>query len=236
MTAPYIPPTSNGLDSWSANFSTLITANPSRYGLAPLDATTIAAAVLAYHNAYLVGGTIAGGKVPVNPSTRTPVTVAAMRSAQGALVPLLRAYASQIGKNPGVLNADKLALGLNLANNTPSPVPVPVSNPMLTLVQANHLTMQFSYKDSLSPSTKGKAPGAIYMQLVGKAWNLLLPIPIIAPVNPDIQPTLATPTKSPFLLTLQPGDVGNTLTVWGRWVTRKGLVGPWSPSFSAVII
>jgi hypothetical protein len=228
MPVPYIPPTSSGLDAWSSNFSLLISANPATYGLTAADATAIATAVALYHAAYLLGGTLSGGHVPVNPMTRTPVTVADMRSQQGALVPMLRTYGSQIRIDPGVTNASKLALGLTLPNTTPSPVPAPTSNPVLSLVQQTHLIVQLSYKDSLAGTSKAKAPGAISMQLVGAAAAM-------PPVSPDVAPTIQMVTKSPFQISFITGQVGQVCNLWGRWLTRKGLVGPWSPMISMTI-
>jgi hypothetical protein len=229
VAAPYIPPTSSGLDSWAANFSTLISAAPATYGLTAADATTIASAVSLYHAAYLLGGTTAGGKVPVTPGARTPVTVADMRSQQGALVPLLRTYSSQIRLNPGVTNASKLALGLTLPNTTPSPIPAPTSYPLLSLLVATPLTHQFSYKDSLSPVGKAKAPGAIQVQLVGVAAAT-------APPGPDALGPLPAQTKSPFQIVWPSGAKGMTAYYFARWATRKGLVGPWSPVTSAIVM
>jgi len=67
VVAPYIPPTSSGLDGFAANFSTLISAAPATYGLTAGDATAIATATALYHAAYLLGGTLAGGHTPRHP-------------------------------------------------------------------------------------------------------------------------------------------------------------------------
>jgi len=229
VVAPYIPPTSSGLDGFAANFSTLISAAPATYGLTAGDATAIATATALYHAAYLLGGTLAGGHTPVTPGSRTPVTVADMRSQQGALVPLLRTYASQIRLDPGVTNAAKLALGLTLPNTTPSPVPAPTSYPLLSLIQATPLTHQFSYKDSLSPVGKAKAPGAIQVQLVGVAQATV-------PPGPDALGPLPAQTKSPFQVVWPSPAKGMTASYFARWLTRSGLVGPWSPVLSAIVM
>lgn len=228
MAAPYIPPTSSGLDAFANTFQTLIAASPGTYGLTSADAVNITLAYNNYHSAYLLGGTLAGGHTPVNPSTRTPTTVAAMRTQQQTLVALIRTYAAQIRLNPAVANGDKTALGLTLPNTTPSPVPAPTSNPVLSLVQQGHLTIQISYKDSLAGTSKAKAPGAIQMQIVGG--------PSATPfASPDTAPLLPAQTKSPFQLSFASGTTGQVANMWGRWVTRKGLTGPWSPMFSATV-
>jgi hypothetical protein len=228
MVAPYIPPTSHGIDNFAANFATLIAASPATYGLTSGDATTISAAQASYHTAFLLGGTT-DGHTPVNPTTRSPTTVAAMRSQQAALVGVLRTYASQIRLNPGVNNSDKLALGLTLPNTTPSPIPAPTSYPLLSLLLATPLAHQFSYKDSLSPVGKAKAPGAIQIQLVGVAQAMPAPAP-------DALGPLPSQTKSPFQVVWPSPAKGLVATYFARWVTRKGLTGPWSPATTAIVM
>ena len=51
--APYIPPKDPALNNWLNNFTTLISANPAMYGLAPSDASNIAAAVSTWSAAYM---------------------------------------------------------------------------------------------------------------------------------------------------------------------------------------
>jgi hypothetical protein len=235
---PYIPTQTSGLDTWSQNFATLISAAPATYGLTPTDATTIQAVVDAYHAAYLLAGTTAPPHpVPVSPSTRNPVTVAAMRSQMGATVGTIRTYAQMIVRDPGVSNSDKVALGLNLPNTTPSPVPAPASYPLLSLLSAVHLQHQFSYKDSLTPVGKRKAFGAVQLQLVGALGT--------APaVDQDALPPVlasnqlggpAAPTKSPFIVSWAPGSTGKIASYAARWMTRSGLAGPWSPILSTLV-
>lgn len=229
MSAPYIPPTTSGFDTWGANFSALITADPTRYGLDSLAAASIQSAYDLFHVQYLLAGTTMPHNVPVNPSTRTPVTVAAMRTQLGASRAIYRTYASQIRINPGVTNDDKVALGLNLPNTSPTPVPQPVSYPLLSFLSAGPLTHTFSYKDSDTPDGKAKPQGVVQMQLVGEATETVV-------VDPDTLPPLTPQTKSPFMITWFPGDGSKTAYYASRWVTRRGLVGPWSPIAAALIL
>ena len=54
-------------------------------------------------------------------------------------------------------------------------------------------------------------------------------------VGTDAEPTPAnakyygTFTRNPIGVALDPEDRGKVATYFGRWVTAKGLVGPWSP-------
>lgn len=230
MSASYIPAQDAGLDTWSQNFAALITAAPATYGLDATAALAIQTAVDAYHDAYLLGGlTAPPNPVPVNPSTRTPVTVAAKDSAKFAMRALARTYAAQIRLNPGVSNADKLALGLNLPNNSPSPIPTPTSFPMLTFLLAGPLTHQFSYKDSDTPVGKLKPTGAIQ----GLLFAMTSTTPV---VDPTLLPFKQAFTKSPFLVQWDSADAGELAYYAAYWQTRRGLVGPWSAIQSVTVV
>src|SRR5208283_1453904 len=100
--APYIPAKDSALDAWLANFSTLINASPSTYGLLSSDATTIAAAVLAWHTAYLL---------VTSTTTKTAQTVSAKNGQRVSVLAVIRPYGQQIANNAGVTSANKIALG-----------------------------------------------------------------------------------------------------------------------------
>lgn len=218
--APYVPPRDTDFATWADNFATLITANPTLYGLD----STAAAAIQAENDAFQLAYTAA-----VNPGTRTPVTVAAKDSARITCQALMRVYASQIRINPGVTNSDKIDLGLNLPNPIPSPIPAPTSFPVLDLIQASPLVHQFKYQDSVLGVGKQKAPGAIRMELRALAGT-------VPATDPEVMITIANPTKSPFQIQWDAGDAGKLATYAGRWVTRRGLTGPWSALQSFTIM
>lgn len=229
-TAPYIPAQNNAFLGWIDNFASLITADPARYGLDAVAAAAIQTAADNFDAAFALAGTTAPPHpVPVNPAARTPVTVAAMAATKGASTATVRPYAQQIRINPGVTNDDKVALGLNLQNTSPSPVPAPVSYPLLSLLSGGPLTHTFSYKDSMTAVGKRKPDGVVQMQLVGAAA-------VAAATDPDTLPPLPAQTKSPFMIVWSSGDGSKIASYAARWVTRKGLVGPWSPILTAVVM
>jgi hypothetical protein len=232
---PYIPTRDSALDSWADNFQTLIAASPATYGLDPADATAITNAFNTWHAAYLLGGSTGTPPVPVNPSTFTRVTVAAKNAEKIAMVVIVRSYASQIRINPGVSNSDKTALGLNLPNNSPSPIGAPTTFPLLALVSAGPGTHEVRYADSTTPAARKKPTGVIGLQLfrgVGVA-------PIADPAGCAYLDTL---TVQPYQSVFDPGDVGKVATYFGRWVTRgrqaggaASLVGPWSSAVTMTV-
>ncbi len=229
MSTPYIPTRDDALDAWALNFSTLITASPATYGLFTPDAVAIANAYDTYHDAFIVGGSSGTPPAPVNPSTFTRVTVAAKNSAKIAGVTLWRTYASQIRINPGVLNSDKLALGLNLPNNTPSPIPAPSTFPVLGVVAVGPGVIQLRYADNTTPASRKKPQGALQMELWRGIGTAEIVDPLLCTLN-------ALVTKQPFVSSFSdPTTRGKIATFFARWNTRTGLVGPWSAGITQVI-
>jgi hypothetical protein len=226
---PYIPTTDQGLDSWASNFATKINASPGTYGLVAADAAIISGAQVTYHAAYLLGGSSGVPPTPVNPATFTAITVASKNSAKFAGVAIWRTYAAQIRLNPGVSNADKLDLGLNLPNNSPSPIPAPSTFPILSIVAAAPGLMQLRYADNTTPALRKKPAGALHMELWrGIDATLVLPVASCSLV--------ALVQKQPYVSSFTlPTDGGKRATFFARWTSRRGLVGPWSAAISQII-
>jgi hypothetical protein len=214
---PYIPARDADLNNWAANFSTLITASPGTYGLVSGDAIAIAGVVATWAAAYALA---------INPPTRTPVAVSAKDSAKVAMLATLRPYAQQVANNAGVTTGNKTALGVNPRTSTPVPITAPTTAPTISIISAPPLQHIIAFRDSTSsPSVKAKPYGVTGMQLVANTTGL----PTVGGGDgPDSLPTQGIMTKSPFTVTWSSGDIGKTATYVGRWITRKGLVGPWS--------
>lgn len=233
--APYIPSTINGRNDWGINFASLITATPAAYGLTPADATIIQTASDNFDAAFQLAGTI--GRVPVSPSTRTQVTVADMIAKMQAAIAIFRPYAQQIRINPGVTDMDKTALGLNLPNNTPSPVPVPTTWPVLSVVNGGYLGLTLRFADSMTPTQLGKKPQGV------KQLELVQTIATTPSVDPAVALPAGNYTKIPILLSYDAGDRTKYATLWARWINANRQVGgtvvpagPWSDPVSAVIM
>jgi hypothetical protein len=219
--APYIPPKDGPLDSWSQNFSTLITANPMLYGLTSVDAGNIASPVGIYHTDY---------GIVTSPTTKTAQAVSAKNTAKVNMLAVVRPYAQTIALNPGVSSANKIALGLNPRTSTPSPITPPSSNPVLTLQYLTPGLLTLRYRDSAaSPSVKSKPYGVKSLQLFGT--HSLTPI-----TDPTLLPQCGTFTKSPLQFNLPSGYTpGLTWYFAAKWQTQKGLQSPWSPIVNFVV-
>jgi hypothetical protein len=218
--APYIPPKDAALDSWSANFSTLITADPATYGLVTGDAVAIASVVNAWHAAYLL---------VTSPSTKTASTVSAKNVARVSMLGTVRPYAQTISLNAGVTADNKIAVGVNPRTSVPTPVTTPTTYPLLTVATALALQHIIRYRDQLaSPSVKSKPYGVLAVQLFGNASATAI-------TDPTTLMYLQSVPKSPFLQAWPSGTAGQKAYYSARYVTRKGLLGPWSPIVSFTI-
>jgi hypothetical protein len=216
--APYIPAKNAAFIAWAANFSGLITASPATYGLVAGDATAIAAQYTAVN---------AGYALITSPSTKTAATVAAFNSEKITAIALFRPYAQAISLNAGVTSANKIAVGVNPRTSVPLPITTPTTTPVLTAQSASTAGIIVRYRDSTaSPSVKSKPYGVIGTLIYAKASATVI-------TDPTLLTFEGTQTKSPFQLSM-PGTAGMTIYIAARWVTKKGLLGPWSPVINYV--
>lgn len=209
MSTSYIPATDSGLDTWGANFATVLTASPSAYGLTPSDAAAVTAAQSAFHAAYLLA---------TNPPTRTSGTVAAKDVQKAQSLITFRSYAQIIQNNAGVTNDAKSAAGITVRSTARTPIPTPGTIPILGFIGTQPGVATLNFKDSSTPTTKAKPFGALQMQVFAQVNGTASPDRTLAVIA-------ATVTKSPFVLDTPTGGVGKNVTLWANWITRRGLVG-----------
>jgi hypothetical protein len=214
----YIPAKNAAFVAWVANFSALITASPATYGLVAGDATAIAAQNTALAADYAL---------ITSPATKTAQTVSAFNTQKINALAICRPYAQAISLNAGVSSSSKIAVGVNPRTSTPVPITAPTTNPILTAQSASTAGIICRYRDSVaSPSVKSKPYGAIGTLIFAKASATAI-------TDPTLLNYEGTQTKSPFTLSM-PATAGMTIYIAARWVTKKGLVGPWSPIISYV--
>lgn len=217
MANSYIPVADGPCNDWLSNFSTLITAAPTDYGLTSGDASTIAAAVDAYSDAYAL---------TVDPATRTSPAIAAKDAAKSAALVVVRPFAMFINARAATTDEQRGDLGLTIRKTVPTPIPAPTTAPALSLVSLVPGLANLQYADPATPTSKAKPFGATGVQL----YKALGTVPAIDPAQATFD---AVYTKSPLQLPFAGGDVGKVCTVFARYVTRSGpagvaQVGPWS--------
>lgn len=217
MASGYIPSTDSGFASWLLNFSTLITAAPTTYGLTAPDAVLIAAQETAYSAALATA---------TDPGTRTPAAVAAKDAAKASALAVVRPYAVSISMNAGVSNEDKTAVGVTVRKTVPTPIPAPVDAPQVSFVSAIPLETKLKVVNSATPTSKAKPFGAIGVEI----W---MSVGTTAATDPAQLSFVGTFTKIPLTLGFEAAQQGKIATVAARYVTRGGnggvaKVGPFS--------
>lgn len=215
----YLPARDADLDVWALNFSTLITAAPATYGLVAADATAISNAFNSWHAAFLAA---------TNPSTRTQGTVATKNIQKANLLTVVRGYAATIRANRAVTDANKMNLGLHVRDTQPTPIPPPVTRPVLAIARLEQGAMQLRATDEATPNRRARP--------VGSAGMLLFRAIGTAPVNDPGDATFLTFVgKTEAMSTFAPADNGKVATYFARWTNSKGEVGPWSQGVSGSI-
>lgn len=222
MATGYIPKKESLFVTWAANFTALIVATPTAYGLAAGDATAIAAVNTPYQAAYLVAK---------NPTTRTPTTIATKDTDRASALAVMRPYSVLISRNAGVSPALKIGLGVNPGTSVPTPVTTPTTYPILSNPSSVVGGLVIRYRDELaSPSVKAKPAGATAVIMRSTTTSTGSPAASI-----DLWPGVEIHTKSPFIKDTSALTSGQTIWLAGQWVTRTGLVGGYGPIISATI-
>jgi len=219
MGTDYLPSRDAQLDDWISNFKTLIAATPTNYGLVAADGTAITNAFNSWHTAFLAA---------TNPTTRTKGTVSTKNTQKAAVLAVVRGYANTIRVNKAVTNELKIGLGLHVADTQPTPVPAPVTYPLLSISGMGQGLQDLRAADQATPTKRAKPAGAVGLLLFRSVAE-----------TPTSEPTdaafLAYVSQGKFTSNFSPADNGKTATYFARWTNSKGEVGPWGPPASMPI-
>ena len=228
----YIPPREADLFTWADNFNTLITASPITYGLTSGDAASVDAVVAPFLAAYTTA---------LNPSTRTPSSVAAKDAARAAMLNVVRPVAQNVRNNAGVANDAKSDLGLNIPTTTRSPIFCPQTQPLLSIVAATPLAHTVRFADANTPAARIKPFGAKSLYVVVSYATTAGTDPDAATPATIVNSALAVPssaglaTRQPFSILHDVSQAGKIATIWGRWVGIRGDTGPWSSATAMTV-
>lgn len=220
----YLPNSDTAFQVWILNFATLLSAAPATYGLLAADATLVAAAEVSYSDALTLSS---------DPVTRTPVTVAAKDAAKASAQFVVRPYAVNISLNPSVTNGDKVAIGVTVRDNTPTPIPAPVIPPVISLLKAMPLVQQLQIKPT-GADNKAKPAGAVSIEIARI-------VGVVVATDPAQLLIIGQYGKTPLIQNFTAEDQGKIVTYAARYKTRSGpggvaQSGPWSNLVNFVVI
>ncbi|MCC6906792.1 MAG: hypothetical protein IT430_02515 [Phycisphaerales bacterium] len=223
QTGPYIPRADVAFRDWGSNFAALIAADPARYGLDAEDAAFISSRAAMFAQAYVLAQ---------SNETRTSAIVAAKDEARAWAERVYRDYAGLIKSNWSLSNAEKMALGLHVDDLTRSPIGPPRSCPLMMLVSAAAGRHLIRYADENTPTALRKPYGVAQLQL----FVAITEYGRATPNDPSEARLEGAYTRQPIRVQFHTADAGKTATYFGRWVTARGLAGPFSLPRSMTIV
>lgn len=212
----YIPAKLADFAIWITNFSTVLTAAPTDYGLTAPDAVIVDGVWDTFKAAYALSST---------PATRTPVTVAATDASRAAAESVIRPYAVLISSNPSVDSGLKVTIGVTVRSGTRTPIPAPNVAPIFTLKAATPMQMECEYSVA-GQVGKAKPDGSVSVEIVASVGT-------VAATDPSQCQGVGLYNKSPLFIAFESGDQGKIATMFARFLTRSGPAGvaqggPWS--------
>lgn len=203
---------------WSLNFSTKITATPTVYDLTASEATAYAA----LHADFTTRLATAE-----NPSTRTKETITLKNTSKLALLARARQFCKVIKASPTVTDGQRVSLGLLPRDISPTPVPAPVSRPLLVVDPFGNLIV----RDETAAERRSRPTGTIGAIIYSAIQTDAAP----APLTPDQTRFAGLATRDKFAVGLPEGSTGKTLYVMAQWINGKGELGPVSAVVKTLI-
>lgn len=216
----YIPSKDEDFQAWSQNFSTLITATPTAFGLVAGQAVAYAALVASFSAAL---------SAATNPTTRTKPSVASKNVARATLEASSRNLAAVVQGYPSITDTQLAALGLTIRSNSRTPVPSPTTYPILAVVGAGPLQCTVRISDQLTPDLRAMPFGVIAAQIFVKYGT-------IAPVSIADATFLKVASRQPVRIDFDPSKANQPVSIVAVWQTRRGLIGPMSAVTSTTVI
>lgn len=214
----YVPRKDAQFRAWANNLARIVSLDPPRYGLTQDDADRIA----------LWAGRFDEVVGPAwTPSRSTPI-VWAKNEMRREVERILREYAQQIKHYRGLTHQDLSELQLHIDDRGKTPITAPQSGPLLHITMAKNCGHVLRYADENTPASSRKPAGVNLIQIfanVNDAVNM----------NADNAQHVGDWGKQPIRINWPWEKSGMTVTYFGRWMTKKGLKGPWSlPVFMTI--
>lgn len=221
----YIPAADAAFAAFATNFADLVTADPAAYGETAGSALVVQDAVDDFNAAYTLA---------TNPATRTTPVIADKDDAKAIAIARIRPMAMRINALSTVTNEQRESLGITVRKTTKTPVPAPVTAPVLSIVDVKVGLNTLSIRDSETPTSKAKPYGVTKAQIFRAVGD-------VAAVDPASASFFAETTKTPAFLSTEGVESGKIVTYFARWGTRSGptgqsQMGPFSLPLSVVAL
>jgi hypothetical protein len=166
-----------------------------------------------------------------DPSTRTPLIVAALRDAEEAVLPVYRTLYNMLRNTPLVTNVDLLVMGLpeRSSSSGHKPSPEPKTAPYFEFRLSSVGVIDIIYRDSTGDAKKLARPkGVAGVEIV---WAILDTPPNTVEQLTNTSFDTATPFRFKFTFDKRSKRVYVAL----RWTNTRSIKGPWSDIQSTII-
>ena len=221
MAGGTIPSSDSLFLGWLTNYSGLLSASPTSFGITGADASAMASITSQYITSY---------NLAVNPSTRNAGAVAAKDNYRANAEGRARQLANIIQSNPAITDQQKTDLGLLVRKTTKTPIAPPASSPLLAFIAATPGQHTLRFADQNTPAKRAKPLNvnalSLWYQIGGTT----------PPVDTSTMTFAGLQTKNPIGMDLPTAASGQTIYYIGKWITRTGLYGPASTVLSAKAI
>lgn len=216
---PYIPRADGALRDWLENFAEVIAKDAAVLRVSAAEAKAVRGAAQRYAEAYALARA---------PGSRTSGAVRAKNEARRAAWDVVRPIAMRIKRDGRVPDPRKLALGVYPPLKGQSRIRAPRTRPVLEFVEAGRGFHRLRYHDAKTPGRAAKPYGVVYLQL----YVVLGRTPA---ESHHWAQRVEQATRQVFDVRFKAADEGKRATYFGRWVTRRGLMGPMSKPVTATI-
>jgi hypothetical protein len=210
-----IPSSDNTFDTFQDNLYDKVTTNMSGWNIPQAAIDVLTPLKNAWDNAWDVA------KVKTN---RTATQVATKNLARKNYVKALRPFIqAHIYNNSAMSNDDIVECDLRPRDTVRTPVPVPTSVPVINIMTASGnigVIRFFRLDDEDGAIRRGKPKGVARIEFASNVD--------VQPANPNDCSDIASATKSPMRVEIDPADRGKKLWFYARWINTREQPGPWT--------
>jgi hypothetical protein len=223
-----MPDSDRGKKQWMERFIAEVERDPQRYSFGD--------ALRFEYIQRTIRTFIKAAEAASNPGTRSPSATIAKNQARAKAVAMCRELAMRLKWDPTLSDDQKRALGIHTDQAPPDDAKLPqgvitgtLGYPALAVLSSPNGGHVIRYRDITSPS-KAKPKGVSHLLLFAAIGE-----------KPNMRRTharlLGAYTKRPFeiMYPMGCGIEGLYVTYYGRWLTTRGKMSPWSPGVSRII-
>ena len=215
----FIPKAEGNFDAFVRQFVQQVTQHPEEYEVSKDRIKTLEAQLTEWDKKYAAA---------VKARDAAKAATESKDEARDALEESVRSVSKLIQANDEISNAARDAAGLPVHKTTRTPVPVPRTFPMATVIGTDRLELTLMYSDVATPTRKARPHGC-------RGCEVYVAVADNPPKNPEDYRFVAFSTRTPELIKFKSDDGGKTANFLLRWVNTKGEPGPWSQAISATI-